>query len=756
MLELDFAVKPFDDFWEPLEIEGWRVGTCGAEAPVDGIPDFTPFLDPPCPAGSLGAYPPGGLFAGAERASYTAYLRYVTNEMGTRTLLDTLPGACDPAYSTLYHAEKRLGPLRLGATYEYSTAQDRWRLRYALFADERTHAKLTLAGHVVDDETPYSSPTEVGLGTTLTFTLPRQGNDDSRYPPTPTNVVKVASLMANGVSVPLAGIAGQWIVTGSEVAEAPLVVLGGDQANAFGAPITFRHDVDVRDAGGGQTGATVALTALNVAGVGTHTETVLSPSTGEHALSTSSWAGIDTDGRILASITSYPKSAPTDPDLSAEDMRLRFSRILPKTPGDAPAQWQPMTVQILAPNPVLRSTNDWTGSGPITISGGDFSVSGAGATATRTLNSKWRNWNDSADPAYHADDDHTTTKADYYGDGNQDTWGWSLYSFLDVEMTCSVDAALTLTLTVAVISPGGGVTTFTRSYDAAFAPGTSTQRIDLLFPQEADSAPCYIERVDAIQLSGFAAGDYTVGALALVADQPARVKVAARGGWSGLLVSQDGSFPASQWGTDPAIDPLAVPVVHRKADEDGLMRTDSGDDFYGGCVRMDGTLAATCVEWNRMEGVTCSYDGAAMEADLVDGDGNQIGFLDGAAVPAVPQATWLHDQLPALAVPANTLTRFPASPPVDTLALCPMPPGTFTAVVRGTLGMALEAVVATDAGKRAPAGRPVQAKRQVGGSPADTDPVLGSGTTDAAGYCEVSIRSGTYGGAEGTVYLTGG
>ncbi len=74
---------------------------------------------------------------------------------------------------------------------------------------------------------------------------------------------------------------------------------------------------------------------------------------------------------------------------------------------------------------------------------------------------------------------------------------------------------------------------------------------------------------------------------------------------------------------------------------------------------------------------------------------------------------------------------------------------------RAYLGTSLEALV-TSSSARSGAGETVHARRSltVVLHPT-TDPVVGSGSTDASGFVAVPIRNGTVSGSDIYVYLTG-
>jgi hypothetical protein len=167
---------------------------------------------------------------------------------------------------------------------------------------------------------------------------------------------------------------------------------------------------------------------------------------------------------------------------------------------------------------------------------------------------------------------------------------------------------------------------------------------------------------------------------------------------------------------------------------------------------MDGTILAFATELHRMEGVTVVEDETTINADFTDGDGNTIGFVDGSPATLTRFAYWMHPQWPHARVTKNVATVLPASTRQDSYQICPMPAGTFKTVWRAYLGTSLEALGVTSLGARSPAGRATRVQRSLSGTPAPaTDPVAGTGVTDASGYVVVGVRNGTVAGSD--IYL---
>jgi hypothetical protein len=403
--------------------------------------------------------------------------------------------------------------------------------------------------------------------------------------------------------------------------------------------------------------------------------------------------------------------------------------VRPRRPQHAPEDWSPMTYTIASPVSVLLSTNNWSKTGSIALSGTGnktWAVTGAG-TVSRTLKA-----------TYDGSDSYTTTKHA----AGEDVWGWSLYSYLDVSITA--DVAATLTMTVYYVTSNDFLTTAARTYDVTTINGTTTVRTDLLFPNEG--GPDYWERVLKIEFTGFSNGNYTLNSLSLVAVEDAYVKLMAQGSAatspeSGLVVSQDGSFPAYFWGPNASGD---------KDEETGDDGTGAGThSLNGGCVKMNSTITALATEWARMEGITTTYDGSVIAADLVTD-------AYGTTIALTVSARWLHlALLRAGRAPANAAQTLYASLPIDQVTLVPAPAGTFILPWVQHVGMMLEGLCVDGSGDRAAAGKTMIARRSATGTPAAGDVAIGSGVTDASGYVSVPIPTGLVSASQFYTYLEG-
>jgi hypothetical protein len=198
----------------------------------------------------------------------------------------------------------------------------------------------------------------------------------------------------------------------------------------------------------------------------------------------------------------------------------------------------------------------------------------------------------------------------------------------------------------------------------------------------------------------------------------------------------------AHWGDNPLI---GAGPARRKDDESGLFTYPAGtDSSAGGAVRMDGTMAATIAELERMEGVAVTYDDSAIDADLTDGT-NTI------ALPY--EAEWFHTLLSERVAP-NTPETLAASLRLTGADLCATPAGTIVLPFRHTLGAVLEAQCAGPAGTaRSGAGLTIEARRSFTGIPAADDPLLATAATDASGFVSVPIPVGSVAGNRFTAYL---
>lgn len=454
-----------------------------------------------------------------------------------------------------------------------------------------------------------------------------------------------------------------------------------------------------------------------------------------------------------------------DPWLTAQTIRPPASQwgfiseaMAPKSPGNAAVtSWNAGTVRLTSPLAVLLSTNAFVAAGSLVVSGPantpTFTVSATGAGATKSLRSHWRNWNNPANPdgLYQAGDQYTATKRSAYAvDANTpDVWGWGFYAYLDVDFTVPSASTLTVTLTWAVIREDQSVVTFTRAYTKTWA-ASGMQRLDLLFPDAGDR-PFFGERVDSVQISGFNTGVYTLNAMQLVADQDGYLKYGSRtlGDWGGVTLAQDGQLVHAHWNGDSIVSGDDLDLDGRedrtKDHQNGIFAyaSSEGDvesvESLGGAFGMGQSeylLADLFAELHRLEGMTATYDGAAIDAALTDTFGNTI---------TSRRVAWLLPNLPHTRLPKNTNVTLSARLVASDVEF-PGGLGAAGMVIfqRQRLGAVAEAQALTTALARAGAGSTIQARIYLGGGPGGGDASVGSAVTDAGGFVTIPHRTGLY------------
>jgi hypothetical protein len=690
----------------------------------------------------------------------------------TATLLDAA-GAPYPfdtkssGWHTKKTASKSIGPLRLGVSYDVDTGAGLRSLRYVLFADTATQVQTIIAGVTVENDFPYAAVTavspDVGAGTvapTLLFFLhPTTSFTSAQNIVRISGISALADASASTLSLAAIGPASVWPTTSASSATAngftsPALGL----AYFFGPSFKASVDLDCYDASGASIGGygTAQITSSSV----TVTSSLATPSTTAIEVPNTSWDG-GNRGNLQAALSLYTKAVSEEPDLPEEDFALISYRTMPKAPDLAPQSANVLTLTISDGLDVVRSTNAFVAGTHTTVSGGggvNWTVAGGVGQVSRTLLSYWRNWNTLGDPKYHADDQYTTTAADYYGADGQDRWGWGLFAYLDVTLTAPSNGSVTLS--VGWVGKNG--TDYTRSYDLAVTAGSHTYRVDLLFPKEG--GPFYQQRVDSIAFSGLAVGSWTFTSAKLAISQQAYVKLARYySGAPGVSIAVDGSYAPALWGYDTgdgssnlrwfkedgnlfgthaSFLKTAESGVWNGEDVEGLSPT--AVNSRGGSLRLDGTFTALQTEMNRMEGLSCTRDETALDIAFSDGSGNTFGTQNGAVHAVDRYASFTHPLWPHLRVTKNTATALPASLMADIYQIVPMPAGVFKPIFRQWLGCSLEALAVDPTGARAGAGSTVKAHRALGTvtDPA-LDPIVGTGTTDASGFVTVPIRTGT-------------
>jgi hypothetical protein len=648
---------------------------------------------------------------------------------GVRTLLDTGTGSCTPGWFPAVTITKVIGNLRLGVAYSGANV-----LGYSWWTDSATTIAIDVEGTVVRNDTLTEPPLVIGAGEIMTM------GGATFNPPTLT-YARFSNFTSNGVAL----------------THGPYEIINSDQ-KYFGP--TWRYTVDLALIGPDGVAVTGADATYN----------------GARSVPSSFTQTADMfaeDGADLPFVRAVGAATLANPWLAAQTIRpyeadrtFVFEGNDPKDPTkSAVTTWNVGTVRINSPLTMLLSPNVWVASsGDIIVSGAGGSTWTVGATGshvTRTLAESWRDWNTPAHPDEETDDNYTTTKHNYYASGaTDDVWGWSLYAYLDVNLTVPSASVLTLRVSWAVILEDESIVTVNRSYTKTWTV-SGTQRIDLLYPDEGEK-PFYGERVDSIRISGFNIGAYTLNSMELVADQDAYLKHGFRSftDTGGVMLAQDGEFVFSQWngdsiidGTDADLDGLIDRtkdhqngVFDYAPDESDPVDTQSLGGAAGLALVPGVTLQQMFTELHRLEGLTATYDDTAFAPDagdaLTDSFGNTI---------TARRAEWLRLNLPHTRVAKNTnvslVARLVAA---DVHLVGGLLPAEQVIFQRNRLGMALEAQTRTAANARGGAGQTVTARAFFGGAPVGNDPSLGSGTTDASGFVTVPIRTGEY--LDGSTY----
>lgn len=709
-----------------------------------------------------------------------AVLEHYPGGVFTQVVLASGAGNCTPGFLPSFVVTKTIGPLRLGVTIEEDSGSGSQTLRYRWFFDAATTVTWNVGGTTVRIDAYADPPTPRPRELLLQFNHPGYSTfGGATSGPATFSHVKLSAFTGNGVSLAHAAV---------EItpAEQTAIAFNLNVGRAFGALFRYTGDLDAIDADGTAEAADATYHgAQTCPAIVTVTEDAF-------------WEG-GTISAVAALATvekTHAVASLADPWLSAQTVRpYATDRDFgqegnePLNPDNtSPTTWNAGALTVTGSLSVLRSTNAWTVDiGSVTIGGTatvpTFNVTVAPWRVVRDLRSHWRNWNNPANPdgLYQSGDLYTATKRDAYAvDANvPDAWGWSLYGYLDVDLTAPAGSAETITLMVryAVRREGGTIETFDATYPSLSFPAgaRNTRRVDLLISTNA-GRPIYAERVDLITLTGTQTGLHTLHALNLVtAEQP----YAKLGGKAytlrdlshlqgGITLACDGSFPAAHWGDDvlfsDGLDVDADGYFDHKGDhQNGIFRIENSGLLVAaqsGCGKAPGSFQATLSEFfthlNRMEGLTATYSAAAIDAAFTDGT-NTLGTDEiGSAVTVTRKASWLQPTMPHVRLTAGVAYTVLARLLVDAVTF---PNGTTHAqqrfYQRNRLGSVLEALALNaDSSDRAAAAATVAARAMLGGAAAETDPTLASGTTDASGFVTVPIRNGEYKVSSG-VYVDG-
>ncbi len=697
-------------------------------------------------------------------ATVEAILEYFPGGVFTQVVLASGAGNCSPAFLTAFAVTKVVGPLRLGVTVQAGV------LKYAWFADVSTVATWTIGGTLVYT-LGYADPPALYGPLALQFEHPGYSTFGGPSGGAATfSQVRLSDFTANTNALAHAAVE----LTPSEVPFISTV----NRGKAFGPHFAYTMDLDCDETSGSAVAADATWNGARTCPV---------------AVSRSEESFFEGGSAVPPSMasTSLAIAQLADPWLSAEtvrpyaaDLPFRFEGNDPKDPTKTtPTDWSVGSLTISASLSVLQSATAWSVlTGAVTIGGSStvptFTVTTAPARVERQLLSDWRSWNGGALNV--PGEEYTATKRDAYtNSATNDRWGWGLYAYLDIDLTVPTLGAgpqdLAVAATYALITAGGAIHTIERTYSPVTFPdgARSTQRIDLLFPVEFEGRPFYGERVDAVQIVGLQVGTaYTLHSLSLVTVEQAyltlfgRASTNADGSVSqtGAVLSQDGASPMLNWSQDVLVTPtgdldLDGFTDYRGDHENGLVVEDTVTfDRIGRAPGMFApTLAATFTELNRMEGLTASYSAAAIDTAFTDTFGNVLGLdASGAAAPVTRASTWFLPTLPHVRLTAGTPYDVRAQLVVSAVSV----PGGVVAgnlriFARNHLGMVLEAQATDDNFQRLGSGVTVNARAYTGGAPTPGDTLLATAVTDASGFVTLPVRTGTIGGLQGSLYLTG-
>lgn len=652
------------------------------------------------------------------------------------------PGDCtvgsQPPFLPAVHCTASMGPLRLGVTVDSEN-----RLVYEWFSDSATIFTLTVGGHTVSVSTGPALPVSQGPVPSVTFGFYENAGNPALA--STLSGIQWTNLVVDGYSLASQGPFA-FLSRGTSIAlELPVNQIGSaGTLHWFGPPFRWTVDLAVID----ENGASIATDTLYDG------STVTTPTTVARLLDVNNTTVGRPQGPQYVGLAQL-----TDPWLSAQTIRphvedevFEIEGNVPKDPTlGSPTLLSVGTLTVNSPDPVLHSATAWvTDSGTVAIGGTPtsptFTVTSGPAAVHRDL-------------AGHQHDGLTPTKRTAYGGGaSDDVWGWSLYAYLDLTANASAPATVSVVVSWSVILEDGSVGTIDRTYPGiSFPMGASTQRVDLLFPAES-GRPFYGERVDRVTLTGLPVGVFSLTGMDLVAVENAYLKVGgplilwpdnqiARGG---IMIAQDGAFAVSQWGVDTPIsgggsnadvDPFPD---YRLDNQNGVFwwqptgAAPQITEHLGGAIgATKDTIAQVFAEGDGLEGLSMTHSTTALDNALSDSFGNTIVL--------VRTPTWLLPVMPEIRVPPNSAQTLQARFVWTDVAVAATCPGvSITVFQRNRLGHVIEAMAVTAAAGRSPAAQTVQGRIMTGLVPAGGDPVLGSATTDASGYCRLAHRTGIY------------
>lgn len=662
-----------------------------------------------------------------------------------------------------------LGPFRLGVKCELTGASASpnfakdYQLVYKWFRDENTELDTTITGalgsfnEIETYVAPGDPPEEVAESE---LRLGWAGATDFTTD-APDDLCTFTSLSV-GSTVDTSGLTdtdGPLTMTGGggggAVVEVTTTTAGSYRVEAnAGPPYTLTYDLDILDAAGGSTGAQVTLVNPTSAPL-----TVTTPYSATTTYRNVSWVSSTFAGYETLSIPAAYAAA-RDPAWDSADLAVRIHAMPALASPSTQTTYSPVTVTLASeldvhrPDGATPSNFVTSDAAKLTVTEGatttTFNVSATGAYARRQFGAQgtnlpiWRRWlgvgaSGKADGLFSPDLTHKTKHA-----ASGDIFDWSSYAYLKAVINAPSAGNLTLTVegvqvevydnheTGASRNTAFTVTEtpYTADYTVPLVAGANTVLIDLHFPASG-SVPFYHGRIDALKLSGFATGTYTLSELKLVsctdpntvgADE-AYLKLAFRG-----VGQRSGDYDCLHAAHNGAAC-MAALTDQTQCSE--LFGEDGHGLRYVTVITGSGTGIITDAQINvdalmtllhEVEGWTATYSAAAYEAANEDSFGTSL----------TPQLSeWLNDWLPHKTLTAGSASTLPAQPKCG--RLYPAPGLTFLIRTRDVKGSsALEVLAKTEEGTRGPEGADVEAVRD------DTLAVVATAETDAHGYATLA------------------
>lgn len=569
--------------------------------------------------------------------------------------IGTIPGVM----SEFQSLTQSVGPYRLGVRLTtisgYESEAPHFAvydsLEYAWFVDENTTKTSTFAGE--------TAPTLYALGTGWALTQ-NVGMDPVEISPeglgisatvnannltSSTIQAQFENLNVNG-SADTTGLASGGVLFG----------LGGGSAEAYGtggggatlhAPYQLSYDIDLPLFGS----ETSSEASFSGAIVGAQ----VAPYTAILTYSANSWQdGIPSSYEALTLTES-------DADLfPANDLAIPlWAAPAREDPGSIDQYYQPVTVALATSLDVHRpdaaTPSSFVASGALAVTENAtttvFSVSGSGAYARREFGAtgtdlpEWRPWlgvgaSGHGDAAFNPDLSHTTKHS-----SGADIFDWTSYRYLRVNISAPSAGTLTLTVEGVYLDISDPHTTgsdrpdnfsvtetpYTAVYTFDVASGANEIDLDLCFP--VAGGPFYHGRVEAIKLSGFAVGSYTLSGINLVS--LATRSVSTLGGVASVKAGvgapvQRGDYSALHASHNGANPTLNLGDTSNKPEEIGA---------HGGALRFVNILTGAesgiiqdsqlslqtfWEQLNSLEGWTVTWSQAAHDAANEDSFGNAL------------------------------------------------------------------------------------------------------------------------------------